>query len=225
MKSFRARIGCLIVALSLAPWMHAAHAAGEAEWIAAFNGKDLDGWVVEGTSIRKENEQTLPVWTVVDGEIRCGGGGFGFLRLDRKVCDFEFQAEFQPVARANSGLGIRTVPYRNVRQTRPSFAAYEIQLQDDFGKPADSHSSGSLYRYVAPTENAMKPAGEWNTVEVRCVGPRIVVILNGRTVQDIDQTKFPEIKDKPLCGYVSLQNHGSPCAFRNVRIKVLKGAE
>ncbi len=219
------KIAPVIAVCALALGLTQKGAAAEADWIEVFNGKDLHGWVVEGTSIRKENEQTLPVWTVVDGEIRCGGGGFGFLRLDREVCDFEFKAEFQPVARANSGLGIRTVPYRNVRQTRPSFAAYEIQLQDDFGKPADTHSSGSLYRYVAPTENAIKPPGEWNTVEVRCVGPRIVVILNGRTVQDVDQTKYPEIKNKPLCGYVSLQNHGSPCAFRKVQLRVLKGAE
>jgi hypothetical protein len=190
-----------------------------------FNGQDLSGWVVEGTSIRKEGEKTLPVWTVVDGEVRCGGGGFGFLRFDRKVCDFVLQAEFKPEPRANSGIGIRTVPYRSVRQTRPSFAAYEIQLQDDAGKPADEHSTGSLYRYVAPTENAIKPAGEWNTVEIRCTGPHIEITINGRKVQDVDQSKIEQIKDKPLCGYVCLQNHGSPCAFRNVRMQTVKAAE
>ena len=164
----------------------------------------------------------MPVWTVVDGELRCGGGGFGFLRLDRKLCDFVFQAEFKLAERSNSGVGIRTVPYRNVRQTRPSFASYEMQLQDDGAKPPDEHSSGSLYRYVAPTESAVKPAGEWNTVEIRCTGPRIVIVINGRQVQDVDQTKIEQIKDKPLCGYVSLQNHGSPVTFRKVRLKTIK---
>jgi hypothetical protein len=190
-----------------------------------FNGHDLNGWVVEGTSIRKQDDKTLPVWIAVDGEIRCGGGGFGFLRLDRKLCDFVLQAEFRPEPRANSGIGIRTVPYRNVRQTRPSFASYEIQLQDDAGKPADEHSTGSLYRYVAPTENAIKPAGEWSTVEIRCTGPHIEITINGRKVQDVDQSKIAQIKDKPLCGYICLQNHGSPCTFRNLKLQTVKAGE
>ncbi|HVU86792.1 MAG TPA: DUF1080 domain-containing protein [Pirellulales bacterium] len=211
----------LLVVVLYAP----ADAADAAAFEEIFNGQDLSGWVVEGTSIRKDGDKTLPVWTVVDGEVRCGGGGFGFLRFDRKVCDFVLQAEFKPEPRANSGIGIRTVPYRSVRQTRPSFAAYEIQLQDDAGKPADEHSTGSLYRYVAPTENAIKPAGQWNTVEIRCTGPRIEITINDRKVQDVDQSKIPAIKDKPLCGYVCLQNHGSPCAFRNVRLQTVKGAE
>jgi hypothetical protein len=201
--------------------------AAEADWEEALNGHDLAGWVVEGSSQRTVDGLSVPIWTVVDGELRCGGtlGTFGFLRLDRKLCDFALQAEFRPEKGANSGIGIRTVAYRGVRQTRPSFAAYEIQLQDDGGKSADAHSSGSLYRYVAPTESAMKPAGEWNTVEVRCTGPRIEVVINGRQVQDVDQSKIAEIKDKPLCGYVCLQNHGSPVAFRHVRLRVIKPGE
>jgi hypothetical protein len=196
--------------------------ADEAGFDEVFNGRDLAGWVVEGTITRKEGDQTVPVWTVADGELRCGGGGFGFLRLEREVCDFVFQAEFKLAERSNSGVGIRTVPYRNIRQTRPSFAAYEVQLQDDGASPPDEHSSGSLYRYVAPTASAVKPAGEWNTVEIRCTGPRIVIVINGKQVLDVDQTTVEQIKDKPLCGYVSLQNHGSPVVFRKVRLKTIK---
>jgi hypothetical protein len=210
----------------LAHWCAAGRAA-EGAWEEVFNGRDLAGWVVEGSSVRKLDGQSVPIWSVVDGEIRCDGVPltFGFLRLDRKLCDFELRAEIRPEKGSNSGIGIRTVEYRGVRQTRPSFAAYEIQLQDDGDKPADAHSSGSLYRYLAPTASAMKPAGEWNTVEIRCTGPRIEVVINGRQVQDVDQSKIAEIKNKPLCGYVCLQNHGSPVAFRNVRLKTIKAGE
>ncbi|HEY2838617.1 MAG TPA: DUF1080 domain-containing protein [Pirellulales bacterium] len=190
-----------------------------------FNGKDLTGWVVEGTTTRGSGDDKSPVWTVKDGEIRCAGGGFGFLRFDRAACDFTLKAEIKLEPKANSGIGIRTVPFRTVRQTRPSFAAYEVQIQDDAGAPADKHCSGSLYRYVAPTENAMKPAGEWNTVEITCTGPRIVIKINDRTVQDVDQSKIEEIKNKPLCGYICLQNHGSPAVFRKVQMQVMKAAE
>ena len=200
-------------------------AEDRAAWVDIFNGKDLSGWVAEGTSIRKQDDESVPVWTVVDGEIRCGGGGFGFLRLDRKVCDFVLRAEVRLPPRANSGIGIRTVPYRGTAQTRPSLAAYEIQLLDDAGKAPNAFSTGSLYRYVAPTENAQKPAGEWSSVEIACTGPRIEVRINGRTVQDVDQSQIDDLKDKPLCGYLALQNHGSGAAFRNIKLRVIKAGE
>lgn len=202
-------------------------AADDAKWETIFNGKDLSGWVAEGSATRRDGESTAPIWTVTDGHVHCSGtpGTFGFLRYDRRVCDFAFRAEYRLEKGTNSGIGIRTVPYRGVRQTRPSFASYEIQLLDDAGKPPDEHSTASLYRYVAPTENASKPAGEWQTIEIECIGPKIVIQVNGRKVQDVDQSKVAEIKDKPLCGYVCLQNHGSPITFRNLQLRVIKAAE
>jgi len=202
-----------------------ARAADEAKFEEIFNGKDLKGWTPEGTTTQGSGENKAPVWSVKDGEIHCAGGGFGFLRFERPCCDFTLKTEVKLEPKANSGIGIRTVPYRGVRQTRPSFACYEVQIQDDAGKPADKHCSGSLYRYVAPTENAMKPAGEWNTVEITCAGPKIVIQINGRKVQDVDQSTIDEINGKPLCGYVCLQNHGSPAVFRNVQLQVTKAAE
>lgn len=55
------------------------------------------------------------------------------------------------------------------------------------------------------------------------MGPRIVVRLNGVTIQDVDQTKNPEIAKKPLRGYLSLQNHGRTIEFRNLRLTELGG--
>src|ERR1043166_6429314 len=109
--------------------------------------------------------------------------------------------------------------------TRPSHASFEVQIMDDAGKPTDVHSSGALYDYVPPTANAAKPAGEWNSLDIECRGPRIKVTLNGQTVQDIDQTAIEAIKNKPTSGYCSLQNHGHRVEFRNVRWKVLDGAQ
>ena len=65
----------------------------------------------------------------------------------------------------------------------------------------------------------MKPAGEWNTIEVSCVGSRVSVVLNGKKVVDVDQTTISAIKDKPRKGYVCLQNHGGTIAFRDIRVR------
>lgn len=195
-----------------------------------FNGKDLDGWVVEGSPEHKVGDKALPVWVAKDGVISCtvAGRSFGFLRYKEPFADFHLSLEYRfpkpadaKARRGNSGVGIRTVPFdpKVGAKSRPSFAAYEIQLLDDAdGKPT-KHSTASLYRYVAPKEQAAKPSPEWNKLEVRCVGPRIEVTLNGKKVIDVDQTAVKEIRDKPLKGYISLQNHGSRIDFRDIRVR------
>lgn len=195
-------------------------------WIEMFNGKDLTGWVVEGTKefaakdAKKEDPKT-PVWTVKDGNINCAGNGFGFLRYDREVADFVYHVEFKMSKGCNSGIGIRHAKFTGKADTRPSFSGYEIQVLDDAGKKPNEHSTASLYRYVAATKSAVKPAGEWNTIEIECRGPKIKITLNDEVVQDVDQSKIDAIKDKPLKGYVSVQNHGKAVEFKNLRLKVL----
>lgn len=192
-----------------------------------FDGKSLDGWVAEGASETLIDGAKAPVWVVEDGQIVCRGKGFGFLRYkERAFDDFTFHVEFRMAPKCNSGVGVRTRPFdpADSRGTRPSLYSYEIQLIDDVGKAPDVHSSGSLYRYVAPRENALKPPGEWNSLDVTCEGPRIRVVLNGKTIQDVDQREVAAIKDKPLSGYVCLQNHGGNIAFRSVEVRDVKRA-
>lgn len=187
-----------------------------------FNGKDLAGWVPEGQTERTQDGKVLPVWSVKDGAIVCDGKGFGFLRYDREEFDnFSLHLEFRMAPGCNSGLGIRTRNFEpeHSRATRPSYYSYEIQLIDDAGKAPDLHSSGSLYRYVVPKENAIKPAREWNQIDIVCVGPRIKISLNGKEVINVDQTEIDAIKGKPLKGFVCLQNHGGTIEFRDIRIQ------
>jgi hypothetical protein len=194
-----------------------------------FDGKTLTGWKAEGAKTYKDGTKTLPVWSAEDGMIRCKAtGGFGFLRYEKeKFSDFVLHVEyrFHKMGKkvGNSGIGIRTVEFDPKRSTatRPSYAAYEIQLLDDAGKKPDRHSTGSLYRYVAPSVSANKPSPEWNSIDIECKGPQIRITLNGKKIIDVDQTKISQIKNKPLTGFVSLQVHGSPIDFRNITIRPL----
>ncbi len=190
-----------------------------------FNGKDLDGWVVEQRPYKDKTGQNTPNWFVREGVLTCAGKTFGFLRYQKQeFADFALHVECRLSPKSNTGIGIRTVPYdpRRDKDTRPSYHSYEIQVQDDEGKPPDAHSTGSLYRYVAPKANPIKRAPVWNTVDIECVGPRIRVTINGQEVLDADQSTIPQIKNKPLKGYVCLQSHGGLVEFRNVRIRELK---
>jgi len=200
------------------------------EYRDIFDGKSLAGWVVEGRekAIRYTDKdgKVHDNWHVADGVLVTEGRDFGFLRYDKEVSDFRLKAECRLSPKGNTGFCIRTVPYdpKKDATTRPSYVAYEVQFQDDAGKGPDEHCTGSLYRYVAPTKNAVKPAGEWNTIEIECVGPHIRVWINGAQVQDVDQSTVDKIKNKPLKGYVSLQSHSNKVEFRNVKLKEIKVA-
>lgn len=221
------RRACLLI-----PLLTAFAYADDAER-SLYDGKSLSGWVVEGQKTYKDGDKEKPVWEAKDGMISCvtDRGGFGFLRYEKqKYSDFRLSLEYRfakptdPKKRGNSGVGIRTVPFdaKKSTATRPSYAAYEIQLLDDADRPASKGSTASLYRYVAPSEQAAKASPDWNKIEIECVGPHIKVTLNGKKVIDADQSKIAELKDKPLEGYVCLQNHGSQVDFRNVKIREIK---
>jgi hypothetical protein len=195
--------------------------------LSLFDGKTLDGWVAEGASEYQKDGKAVPVWTARDGLLSCKGKGFGFLRYkEREFGDFTLRFEFRMAPGCNSGLGIRTGAFdpEQSRATRPSFYSYEIQLMDDSGKPPTTHSTGSLYRYVAPKENPIRPAGEWNAMEVACEGPRIRVRLNGKLIQDVDQSTIEPLKSKPLKGCICLQNHGGTIDFRAIEVEEIKPA-
>ena len=183
---------------------------------------DLDGWQVDGTARFDDKTGRHPVWKVANGEVLCAGHGFGYLRYDKQLADFVVSLEFKAGPNTNSGIGLRGIKYSDKDlNTRPSIAGFEVQILDDVGKQSTVDTSGALYRYVPPKKNAIRKAGEWNRFVITCRGPKIVVQLNGETVQDFDQTSMPKTAGKPLSGYLSLQNHGGPIVFRNVRLQEL----
>jgi Domain of Unknown Function (DUF1080) len=207
---------CIVIALTQGL------SAAEPEFKDIFNGKDLTGWVVEGAKETKEKDGVVPVWSAAEGMIHCTGKGYGFLRYDlQQYGDFVFHVEYRMTKGCNSGIGIRGTKYDGKAPSRPSFAAYEIQILDDSTKAPGNHTSGSLYRYVAPKVNATLPAGEWNIMEIECRGPQIRITLNEQVIHDLDQSKIEAIKNKPLQGYLCVQTHGKPIDFRNLRVKEL----
>lgn len=207
-------VAALALALSRLPTPRA-FGEEEAGFTPLFNGKDLSGWMVMG------HED----WHVAGGVLWTEGQG-GWLRSDRQYADFVLRLEYRTTKDSNSGIFLRAAESGN-----PAFTGIEIQILDDAGKPADVHSSGSIYGAVAPRHNASKPAGEWNAVEVSCTGRRVSVALNGHRIQDVnlDDSQYGHAQARPLSkvpdsGYIGLQSHTNRVDFRNIGIKVLKPA-
>ena len=187
----------------------------ETGFVSLFDGKSLAGWQGDVKGYRVEN-----------GAIVCHGGK---LYTEKQYSDFIFRFEFRLPPGGNNGIGIRT-PLRG----DPAYVGMEIQILDDSSpryknlKPYQYH--GSIYGVVPARRGYLKPVGQWNQEEITCQGTRVTVKLNGVTIVDADIAEFidngtPDGRPHPGLrrrrGYIALLGHGSPVAFRNLRIKEL----
>ena len=194
------------------------------EAIELFNGRDLTGW---------EDHQNPHLWTVEDGMIVgiSEAGKMSNLSTQAQYGDFELRLEYNADAKVNSGVFLRVSDLDDEVHT-----GLEIQILDTYGKelPLDRGDSGALYDMIAPSANALKPAGEWNQMRMRCDGPQVAVELNGVQVVDADldlfdtpgqnpdgsSNKFKYAwKTMPRAGHIGLQTHAGMGGLSDVKIR------
>ena len=218
---------------SLALFLSLASTVAADEFRDLFDGKSLDGWVVEGPAKDKTGAM---MWSVGDGKIACLGEGFGFLRYDRsEFSDFTLRVEYRFIAKpggkpqANSGLGIRTGRFDPERSPRPARRTPPSRSNCSTTRAVRRRCTGpgrSIGTRARPPTRAAGP--EWNTIEVACTGPKITVRLNDQIILEADQSELADVKtkpatapapkDKPRKGYVALQSHSGRVEFRKVQI-------
>ncbi len=196
----------------------AAPASAADGFVPLFNGRDLSGWI--------EQKKQGQGWTVRDGLLISPAGSVSNLYTEKLYSDFILQARFRLDPQGNNGIGIRA----GREGGNPSTTGMEIQILDDYhatnAKLPLENMCGSIYRLVPSRRGALRPAGEWNDVEIRAIGRRIEVALNGRDVLRTDLNrllradKFPE---QPgfirFSGHIALLGHKpSAVAFRDIEI-------
>lgn len=175
----------------------------DSSWLTAtpitlFNGKDLAGWTGLGSA------QDLG-WTVENGVLKSTGHAKNLITAG-KYWNFVLHLEYNVAEHSNSGIGLR--------------GRYEVQIQDDYGKPVQSHINGALYSRIKPLLNASRKAGEWQTVDIRLVGRDVSVTLNGKPVivrqkiEGLTAIAFDPFEGEP--GSLELQGDHGPVEFRNI---------
>ena len=134
--------------------------------------------------------------------------GSANLATDQKFNDFKLHLEFRVPKGANSGVYLR--------------GRYELQIDDSAGLEPSSHHLGGVYGFIAPSENAARPAGEWQSMDVTLVGRMITYDLNGTTI--ICNREIPGITGGALDsaeaepGPLLLQGDHGPIEYRNIVI-------
>lgn len=178
-----------------------------------FNGKNLEGWKTAGN------------WLIQgDGSLmikpRAGEKGWqrydAYLWTDRKYKDFILDLEYTYPPGGNSGVFFRVADTAD-----PVKQGIEVQILDNYGQEnaLSAHDHGGVISSTGPLVNMSLPPHQWNRMVIQCVGSHLQVELNGRQIIDTQLNEGP-LKDRPLEGYIGLQDHGEPnnLRFRNIRI-------
>ena len=197
-----------------------------AGWRLLFDGKSTAGWMSPKRKPLRESH-------VQDGALNPHPCEY-MLVFEEPQGDFELELEFKLSRGCNSGIFVRTSPLEPRPGRDVGFNGIEIALDDT--TTAGLHDTGALYDLVAPSENRMKPAGEWNAARIVARGGLLDVSINGAVVTRIDldewtapnrrpdgsKHKFDVVyRDHPRSGYLGLQDHGSDCWYRNIKLRPL----
>jgi len=168
--------------------------------VPLFDGKTLAGWRLRDTKAKMG-------WAVVDGDLAVvEPKGNADLVSEKAFQDMKLHVEFDLEPHSNSGVYLR--------------GRYEVQIVDDPAEARSPLGSGALYGRIAPSVDATRPPGEWQTYDITLVGRKLTVVLNGKTVIDgatiegITGGALDPFEGTP--GPLMLQGDHGKVRFRNV---------
>lgn len=144
-----------------------------------------------------------------------GNGGHDWLRFNKELRNFTFHVKwrFTPVTtgtpKYNSGVFFRNDADGNTwHQAQTTLAGgYIFGVTPVDGRP----KSFNLQKEM--TENRVKPAGQWNVYDIRCVDDTCTLAVNGATVNTVHVGVEK--------GYIGLEAEGYRIEFKDFKVKEL----
>lgn len=197
-----------------------------AGWQLLFDGKTTTGWM-------SRKEKPLAATHVQEGALNPHPCDY-MLVYEKPLENFVLALDFKLTPNCNSGIFLRTMPLAPRPGKDVGFNGIEIAIQQS--DTAGFHDTGAIYDLVKPRKNALKPVGQWNHIEITSDRNRLVVELNGEKVTQMNLDEWTEknkrpdgtphkfdvvYKEHPRKGYIGLQDHGSDCWYRHIKLKVL----
>lgn len=122
--------------------------------------------------------------------------------------NFDLSLEWKTISPTGQG----GVYFRYPGQGKPLDTAFKVHLANDGGVAADKFCTGSLFNYYAPTENAARPGGQWNTLSMKVRGEQTLIMVNGKKVIEalaIDTAV-------PKSGFVALDGEFGGIVYRKI---------
>lgn len=148
-------------------------------------------------------------FVVEDGVIKHNEGR-GWLHSDKEYADFIIRMEFRFMKpKQDGGVFLRSVKEgKNWPDQK-----YEVQVENTRRMAMIFSAKHDLN--VDLVQKVLKPVGEWNEYDIKIVGSRIEVRLNGELVSTSDSATVLKR------GYLGLQGEDGAHEYRNIRIKDL----
>jgi hypothetical protein len=149
-------------------------------------------------------------------QIHCdGNGGHEWLRFNKELTNFTFHVKWRfvpvttPNPKYNSGVFFRNNLDGSLwHQAQTSLSGgYIFGLTPVDGKPTRFNLQKDM------KENRVKPAGQWNVFDVRCVGATCTLAVNEEVV-NTTQVGLEE-------GYVGLESEGYAIDFKDLKLQEL----
>ncbi len=196
-------------------------------WLLLFDGQTTKGWM-------SPKEKPLDNKHVQDGSLNPHPCDY-MLVHGTAWENYKLSLDFKMTPKCNSGIFVRTFPLTPRAGKDVGFNGVEIAIDDT--TTAGFHDTGAIYDLVKPTKNAMKPVGEWNHLVITSDRHLLTVEVNGEQVNQINFDDWPEpnkrpdgsshkfdvaYKQHPRKGYFGLQDHGSDCWYKNIKLLPLK---
>jgi len=184
--------------------------------VKLFNGKNLNNWEFH---LRDASVDPATVFTVADGVIKIKGEPFGYMRTKAAYSDYTLSLEWRwPSEPTNSGVFVHTQLPDTIWPK-----CIECQLKagsaGDFvcmnGADMNERKDKAVRSVKKLAGSSEKPAGEWNKMEVVCMGNTVTVSVNG-----VVQNKGTGLNVSS--GHICLQSEGRELEFRNVILAIKK---
>jgi len=188
-------------------------------WMDILPPVDLKGWY--RVTVPPNGQLGREQWHV-DGERKVlicdGDGGHDMLLFDKEIGDAVFHFEFC-YTKIEGKKGYNSGAY--VRNSRNGDIWHQAQFGDArdgylFGQtPGAEGQKKSFNLNKQVTDMRVKPAGEWNTLEVTARGRVLTLWVNGAVTCQFEDCG----REK---GYLGLEGEGYRIEFRNLKVKELR---
>jgi 3-keto-disaccharide hydrolase len=196
------------------------------EGFHVFNGKtDGSAWRIDNGSLHLDPREEKDAQTV---------GGGDLLSKD-EYQNFHLKLDWKVDTAGNSGILLYVK--EDKKYERSWHTGLEMQVLDNERHPDSKikkHRAGDLYDLITSSPETVKPALEWNHVEIVSSNGKLEFSLNGTRVVSttlwddnwktlIKGSKFEKWSDFGTfkSGRIGLQDHGNKVWFKNIKIMKL----
>lgn len=187
-------------------------------WVDLLPPDDLKGWY--RVPVPPGGQLGRAQWHV-DGEKKLlicdGDGGHDMLLFDNEVGDAIFHFEFR-YTKIEGKTGFNSGAY--IRNSKDGAIWHQAQFGDASGgflfgqTPAADGKKQFFNLNKQVTDSRVKPAGEWNTLELTADGKVLSLWVNGAVTCQFEDCGAGK-------GYLGLEGEGYRIEFRNLKLKTL----